>query len=111
MRAIYSFARVALVLCAAAPGLSQGEAEPYFSISSYRTFPSNSKTAIELSASNIDSLEFRIYRVNDPVKFFEQVEDPHQFGGSVPRPAHEPTVLERIHGWKRSLRANIRRSL
>jgi uncharacterized protein YfaS (alpha-2-macroglobulin family) len=104
-------ARLLLLLLAAAPGLSQSEAEPYFSISSNRTFPSNGRPAIELSASNLDSLEFRIYRVQDPVKFFEQIEDPHQFGGHVPAPSREPTVLERIHAWKRSLRVNIRRSL
>ncbi|HEV3198406.1 MAG TPA: MG2 domain-containing protein [Bryobacteraceae bacterium] len=104
-------ARLLLLLLAAAPGLSQDEAEPYFSISSNRTFASNSRTAVELSAAHLDSLEFRIYRVHDPVKFFEQIEDPHQFGGRVPAPSREPTLLERIHSWKRSLRANIRRSL
>ncbi|MBZ5620829.1 MAG: alpha-2-macroglobulin [Acidobacteriia bacterium] len=104
-------ARLLLLLAAAAPALSQGESEPYFSISSNRTFPSNGKTVIELSATNLDSLEFRIYRVEDPVKFFQQIEDPHQFGGRVPAPPREPALLERIHLWKRSLRANIRRSL
>src|ERR1022692_4151816 len=107
------FARLLLLFLAAAPapGLSQGEAEPYFSISSNRTFPSNGRTAIELSAAHLDSLEFRIYRIQDPVKFFQQIEDPHQFGGRVPAPSREPTLLERIHSWKRSLRVDIRRSL
>src|ERR1017187_3697891 len=100
------FARLLLLLLAAAPGLSQGEAEPYFSISSNRTFPSNGRTAIELSAAHLDSLEFRIYRVQDPVKFFQQIEDPHQFAGRVPAPSREPTLLERIHSWKRSLRVD-----
>ncbi len=103
--------RLLLILLAAAPALSQGEKEPYFSISSNHTFPSNGRPVIELSAANIDSLEFRIYRVQDPVKFFEQVEDPHQFGGLVVPPRREPTILERLHSWKRGLRANIRRSL
>ena len=100
-----------MLLLAAAPALSQGEKEPYFSISSNRTFPSNARTTIELSAANIDSLEFRIYRVEDPVKFFQQLEDPHQFGGHVPPPKREPTLLERLHSWKRGLKAGIRRSL
>src|SRR5262249_53517356 len=66
---------------------------------------------IELSAANIDSLEFRIYRVQDPVRFFQDIDDPHQFGGHVQAPQREPSLLERVHTWKRSLRANIRRSL
>src|SRR4051812_18364633 len=107
----YSVARLLLLFAAVAPGLSQSEEEPYFSISSNRTFPSNGRPAIELSASNIDSLDFRIYRVKDPIEFFQKVEDPHQFGGHVPPPSHEPTILERIHSWKRGLRADIRRNL
>jgi hypothetical protein len=104
-------ARVLLLLAAAAAGLSQGEGDPYFALSSARTFGSNGKPVVSLSAWNIDSLEFRVYRVNDPVLFFEQLEDPHQFGGRVPRPPQRRTLLERVHRWKRSLRADIRRGL
>src|SRR5260370_19201811 len=100
-----------MLLALAAPGLSQYENEPYFSVSTTRPFPSNGKPTVELSAVNVDSLEFRVYRVEDPVKFFEQIENPHQFGGRAPAPPHERTVIERIRGWKRGLRANIRRSL
>ena len=103
--------RLLVVLLLAAPALSQGESEPYFSISSSRTFPSNGKPTIELSAANIDSLDIRIYRVQDPLAFFQQMEDPHQFGGQVKPPPREPTLLERIHSWKRGLRVGIRRSL
>ena len=59
----------------------------------------------------MDSLEFRVYRVDDPLKFFQQIENPHQFGGRAPAPPREQTLLERIHVWKRGLRAHIRRSL
>jgi len=102
---------LALLLALAAPGLGQGEDEPYFSLRSSRTFGSNSRPNVELTATNVDSLDFRVYRVNDPITFFQQLEDPHQFGGRVPLPSHEPTLLERIHTWKASLRADIRRSL
>src|SRR4051794_1634745 len=104
-------AKLFLLLAAAAPGLSQGEDEPYFALSSSRTFGSNGKPSVEFSAWNVDSLELRVYRVEDPLKFFQQLENAHQFGGSVPRPPRRPTLLERVHSWKRGLRANIRRSL
>jgi uncharacterized protein YfaS (alpha-2-macroglobulin family) len=104
-------ARLLVLLALAASGLSQSEDEPYFALSSTRTFAPNSRPSVMLSAWNVDSLEFRIYRVQDPMQFFEQLEDAHQFGGHVPRPARERTLLERIHQWKRGLRADVRRSL
>jgi len=103
--------RLFLLLAAAAAVLGQSENEPYFALSSNRTFASNSKPSIGLSAWNVDSLEFRVYRVEDPLKFFEQIEDPHQFGAQTPKPPRQRTLLERIHLWKRALRADIRRSL
>jgi uncharacterized protein YfaS (alpha-2-macroglobulin family) len=104
-------ARFLVLLAAAAAGLSQGEREPYFALSSALTFGSKGKPVVMLSAWNVDSVEFRVYRVKDPVQFFEQLEDPHQFGGSAPRPPQSRTVLERVHRWKRGLRADIRRGL
>jgi uncharacterized protein YfaS (alpha-2-macroglobulin family) len=103
--------QLALALAAAASGLGQSEKQPYFSLTTTRTFASNEKPRITFSAWNVDSLEFRVYRIEDPVKFFEQIEDPHEFGGRAPRPPHERTLLERIHLWKGSLHAGILRSL
>ena len=103
--------RFLALVAAAAGGLSQGEVDPYFALSSSQTYGTNSKPKIWLNAWNVDALAFRVYRVNDPVKFFEQLEDPHQFGGNVPRPPRERTLLEQLHMWKRSLHARIRRGL
>ena len=103
--------RLVLLLAAAAAGLCPSEEEPYFALSSSATFGTGSRPSVSLSAWNVNALEFRVYRIADPVRFFEQLEDPHQFGGSVPRPPRERTLLERLHVWKRGLRAQIRRSL
>ncbi len=91
--------------------MGQSEDQPYFAISSSGTFAPNSKPVIALNAWNVDSLEFRVYRVNDPVQFFEQLESAHEFGGRAPKPPHERTWLERIHAWKHSLRTGIRLGL
>ena len=48
-----------LLVALAAPGLGQGESEPYFSLSTNRTFGANSKPSIGLSAWNVDSLELK----------------------------------------------------
>ena len=103
--------RSLILLVLVLPGIGQNEEQPYFSLTSTSTFGSNGKPRISMSAWNVDTLEFRVYRVNDPLKFFRQLEDPHQFGGAVPKPAHTPTLLERIHGWKHDLRTSIRRGL
>ena len=57
------------------------------------------------------TLEFRVYRIDDPVQFFQQLESAHEFGGRAPRPPHQRTLLERIHAWKHGLRTSIRRGL
>ena len=62
-----SLAYVVLLLAVAAPGLGQSEDEPYFSLRSSRTFGSNGAPDVALSATNVDTLDFRVYRVNDPV--------------------------------------------
>ena len=103
--------RILMLLMLAAPGLSQSEDEPYFSLSSMRTFGAGGKPSVSLNAWNVSDLEFRVYRVNDPVQFFQQLESVHEFGGRAPRPPHERTLLERIHSWKHGLRTSIRRGL
>ena len=114
MNSRWTFGKVTRLLAlfiAAAALLGQGENEPYFALASSRTFNSNGKPGVSLSAYNVDTLEFRVYHIQDPQKFFGQLEDPHQFGGRSPKPPRERTILERIREWKRELRADIRRSL
>jgi uncharacterized protein YfaS (alpha-2-macroglobulin family) len=103
--------RALLLVALAAPAIGVMEDTPYFSLSSSRTFSSDRMPSVALTAWNVDSLEFRVYHVIDPVKFFQQLEGAHQFGGRVPRPTGKPTLLERIHNWKRSLRVSARRTL
>jgi len=110
-RAFRRPSRLLLLAAAAAIGLSQSEDEPYFALSSSQTFGTNLKPKVWLNAWNVDSLAFRVYRINDPVKFFAQLEDPHQFGGRVPEPPRDRTWLERLHIWKRGWHAQIRRAL
>ena len=105
------YPQLVLLLAAAATGLSQSENQPYFALSSSQTFGTHSKPSVSISSWDVDSLEFRVYRIEDPVKFFQQLENPHQFGAHAPAPPHERTLIERIHIWKRSLRADIQRGL
>lgn len=103
--------RMALLFAAAAAISGQRDDAAYFSLMSSGTFGTNGAPTVSLSAWNVDSLEFRVYRIKAPEKFFGQLEDPHQFGGMAPRPPHARSALENIRSWKRGLKAHIRRSL
>ena len=70
------------------------EEQPYFSLSSSRTFRAGRKATVELSAVDVAALDFRVYRVKDPLAFFGKLEDPHQFGGQAARPPRDLTAIE-----------------
>jgi uncharacterized protein YfaS (alpha-2-macroglobulin family) len=103
--------RVLFALALAAPITCQNEAEPYFSLSSTRTFGSGDQPEVMLSGWQVPAVGMRVYRINDPVKFLSEMQDPHSFGGRNPRPGAKLTLLERIHQWKRELRRDIRLNL
>ncbi len=64
---------------------------------------------IAVSAHNVKQLEFRVYRVNNPVKFFSQMQELHNFGGQAPAlPKQAHTWLEKFHAWKHRIWAWIR---
>jgi uncharacterized protein YfaS (alpha-2-macroglobulin family) len=99
------------LLVASAPGIGQTEEEPYFALASAKTFGPGEEISVQLNAWNVDSLDFRVYRVNDPVRFFEQLDDAHMFGGRAQRPPREKTLLERFHNFKRDWRTSMRNLL
>src|SRR6516165_8233425 len=102
MRARYLTACLVIaVLCPA----TAAAASPYFSLSTDRTFLPGDKVTVHLYTRDVSALEFRLYRVNDPVLFFEQLKDVHGFGTGHFGPKEqieEKTPIERFHDWKRS---------
>ncbi len=96
------------LLMVSAPLLCQEEERPYFALNSNRTFAPGEKPSITLTTTNVPEIAFRVYRINDPFKFFDNLEDPHMFGGQARRPPQEKTLIERFHTWKQSLRNDIR---
>jgi hypothetical protein len=80
---------------------SLAHADPYFSVSTDRTFLPGEKITVHLYTRDVEALEFRLYHVNDPVVFFEKLSDVHGFGQRSPKEQVEtPTLLERFHDWK-----------
>ena len=53
---------------------------PFFSLSTTRTFGTSENPRLWLDYRNVDNLDFRVYRINDPRRFFAQLNNPHQMG-------------------------------
>ncbi|MEK6398267.1 MAG: MG2 domain-containing protein, partial [Terriglobus sp.] len=102
---------LALVLLAVVSLHAQNDSVS-FNLSTSKTFAPGDHPTIHLYTHNVDALEFRVYRVNDPVKFLENLRELHSFGpeGSLLGPEHvdEKTWLERFHDWKSRLWSRIR---
>ena len=67
-------------LAAATVPASATDAPRSFSLSTTRTFAPGESVKIQLMASNVPELEFRVYKVRDAEKFFAGLKDVHSFG-------------------------------
>jgi uncharacterized protein YfaS (alpha-2-macroglobulin family) len=83
-----------------------------FNLSTSKTFTPGEQPKIHLYTHNVDALEFRVYRVKDPVKFVENLRELHSFGPEAglldKEQIDERTRLERFHDWKQGLWHEVR---
>jgi alpha-2-macroglobulin len=87
--------------------------KPYFSLTTNRSYSPNESSRVWASYQNIDHLDFRVYRVKDPARFFKQLEDPHQMGEKEKAEISQGygarvSLLERTHRLKVSLFTTVR---
>src|SRR4030095_2988755 len=82
--------------------------KPYFALTTNKTYSPNESARLWASYQNIDYLDFRVYRIKEPTKFFKQLEDPHEMGEKEKQQiaqgygAHV-SLLEKTHRLKLSL--------
>ena len=82
---------------------------PAFSLSTSQAVTTRERAEIWLTFRQLASLDFRVYKVRDPLAFFAGLRDPHQFGTDEPLPVpQEPTLIERIASWKAAQRRQVR---
>ena len=83
-----------------------------FNLSTSKSFAPGEEPTFHLYTHNVDALEFRVYRVDDPVKFMENLRELHSFGpeGSLlgKEQIDERTWLEKFHDWKASAWGAVR---
>jgi hypothetical protein len=86
--------------------------KPFFSLTTNRTFAPGERARVWASYNAIDYLDFRVYQVRDPVKFFKQLENPHQMGenekAQVASDRNRPSLLERTHSLKSYIYSSIK---
>ncbi len=80
--------------------------KPFFSLSTHRTYGSSDNARLWVDYQGVDHLDFRVYQVKDPRKFFTGLKDPHQMGereeaevaSTLP---HRESFLEKVRNLKR----------
>jgi uncharacterized protein YfaS (alpha-2-macroglobulin family) len=108
MRLRFVLTGLLLTLALSAPA-QEDEAQAYFSLNSDQPVLPGGTAKVRLQASGVQTLQFRLYRVNDTVAFFQKLENPHNFGGNPNRRAPVVrTPLEKFRAWKHRLRSGIR---
>jgi hypothetical protein len=87
--------------------------KPFFSLSTHRTYGTSDNPRLWVDYQGVDHLDFRVYQVRDPRKFFTQLKNPHQMGeheeeevtSSLTR---RRSFLERVRSFKRWAYSGIR---
>ena len=82
--------------------------KPYFSLTTNRSYSPNESARLWASYKNIEHLDFRVYRIKDPNKFFKQLDNPHEMGEKEKEQIAQGygvrlSLLERTHRLKTSL--------
>jgi alpha-2-macroglobulin len=96
-----------------APEATAFEVKPFFSLSTNRTFGTNENPRLWLDHRGFESLDFRVYRINDPQRFFTQLTNPHQMGEFeqeqiTAKLTSGPSLLERVRAVKHSTYLSLR---
>jgi uncharacterized protein YfaS (alpha-2-macroglobulin family) len=98
-------------LAAAASPQPSPVVKPRFSLSTNRTYGTDEKARIYVGYQGVSALDFRVYQVRDPFKFFKQLNSPHQMGEEdrndvaevVATVERKPSALEKLRSFKASV--------
>ena len=80
--------------------------KPFFSLQTHRTYGTSDNPRIWVDYQGIDHLDFRVYQVKDPRKFFTELKDPHRIGEDEKKEIastlpQRKSFLEKVRGLKR----------
>lgn len=95
-------------VAASAQPAEEESQESAFTLSSSEVFTTRDSAAFNLTFQRITQLDFRVYKVRDPLKFFAGLRDPHQLGSEERPVPQERSWIERLAEWKARQRREIR---
>ncbi|HYE15591.1 MAG TPA: MG2 domain-containing protein [Pyrinomonadaceae bacterium] len=80
-------------------------AKPFFSLHTSRTYATTDRARVFVNYRGVKDLDFRVYKVKDPVQFFRQLDDPHRVGEDEEAAVgkqieRKPTFLEKLRQFK-----------
>jgi hypothetical protein len=83
-------------------------AKPFFSLQTNRTYATTDRARVFVNYRGVENLDFRVYKVKDPLKFFRGLENPHQVGEDEQAEVGEltkrkPTFLEKLRQLKSAI--------
>jgi hypothetical protein len=89
-------------------------ARPFFSLHTSRTYATTDRARVFVNYRGVQDLDFRIYRVKNPVEFFRRLDNPHQVGEDEQAEVgkmteRKPDFLERLRQLKSAVYGPVRR--
>ena len=79
----------------------------YFQLQVNQSVRPGETVPVQLTGMGFKQLQFRLYRVHDPVAFFSQLDEPGSFGDWY-KPQRQPrTPLEKFNSWRRRIRSEL----
>jgi alpha-2-macroglobulin len=80
--------------------------KPFFSLQTNRIYGTNERPRVFVNYHDLDTLDFFVYRIDDPAQFFKQLDNPHQVGEDEDYSFQDyyqkrkPTFLEKLRRFK-----------
>jgi hypothetical protein len=79
----------------------------YFQLQVNQAVRPGETVPVQLTGMGFKQLQFRLYRVKDPVALFSQLDEPGSFGGWYKPPRQPRTPLEKFNSWRRRIRSEL----
>jgi len=89
-------------------------ARPFFSLHTSRTYATTDRARVFVNYRGVADLDFRVYRVKDPVEFFRRLDNPHQVGEDEAAEVgkmteRKPDFLEKLRRFKSLVYGAVKR--
>ncbi len=107
LRLVFLLAGAAVLPGQMEPVADSAPASTSFQLSVNQSVRPGETVQVQFNGTNIRQLQFRLYRVADPIALFSQLDDPNSFGAWFKPPVKPKTFLEQFNALRRGVRASL----